>query len=627
MYKSMPNTRRHGATLPASISFMTALVLAFLTPSLAAAIPEGLEEQAHAARDHSHEPRRGEIPHDAEMERAVRESGLDLVAVKHEGWPETLYTFSRIKLHAITGRTRLAGQHPSYTILSMMFQGHEWLAAPVLPVGHPEVGRLLRVEDTSVSASEIIDSPHLHELIHALEDAQARRERLDELTGLTNAVEQVHRLGREDRVLTMFEHEGISASHVVELLEDRDALRAVHRERDALRETVNRERPFRRAAERLLNSTHLLTSLGDHFLIVPDVESVDGRWVQPVAFAGDRTPGLIDSGRDFENALSLAFSNPNPGMLSGATQQFLDVATASRAYPSQAFRSSQNIYVRYNFWNLAAWTYLLSAALFGLWFFFQRPGWYWAGIGAMGAGFLLHSGVMLLRTYLRSYEADFRLPVSNMFESITFTAWAVLLIAMVWEVINRRAFIGVAATVLGFLFLTGAAMMPLHETRIQPLRAVLNSYWLNIHVTMMLLSYAAFALAAVFAIVYLAKSFLGRDALFGGTPIMDMPRTEEFAYRLVQIGWPLLTLGVALGAVWADHAWGRYWGWDPKETWAFITWVTYTIYLHTRIVLGWRGRLSAATCVLGFVMVLITWLGVSYLPWFAGGLHTYASPN
>src|SRR5690606_14227366 len=101
----------------------------------------------------------------------------------------------------------------------------------------------------------------------------------------------------------------------------------------------------------------------------------------------------------------------------------------------------------------------------------------------------------------------------------------------------------------------------------------------------------------------------------------------EFAYRLVQVGWPILTFGVALGAVWADTAWGRYWGWDPKETWAFITWVTYTVYLHTRMVLGWRGRWSAAACLIGFLMVLITWLGVSFIPLFAGGLHTYASPT
>ena len=144
---------------------------------------------------------------------------------------------------------------------------------------------------------------------------------------------------------------------------------------------------------------------------------------------------------------------------------------------------------------------------------------------------------------------------------------------------------------------------------------------------MMLISYAAFAIAAFFAGLYLVKHFTGRESLLGGKPLMTMPQTEEFAYRLVQLGWPILTLGVALGAVWADTAWGRFWGWDPKETWAFITWVGYTVYLHTRMVMGWRGKWSAAACLLGFVLVLITWIGVSYIPLFAGGLHSYASPT
>jgi len=181
------------------------------------------------------------------------------------------------------------------------------------------------------------------------------------------------------------------------------------------------------------------------------------------------------------------------------------------------------------------------------------------------------------------------------------------------------------ATLVGFLMLTGVAMMPLHESRIHPLRAVLNSYWLNIHVTMMLFSYAAFALAAVFAGIYLLRSAFRLDGVLSS--VMSQAQTEEFAYRLVQLGWPLLTVGVTLGAVWADVAWGRAWGWDPKETWAFITWVTYTAYLHSRMVMGWRGNWSAAACVVGFVMVVITMLGVSYLPWFSGGLHSYASPT
>jgi cytochrome c-type biogenesis protein CcsB len=315
----------------------------------------------------------------------------------------------------------------------------------------------------------------------------------------------------------------------------------------------------------------------------------------------------------------------------------------------------------------------------------------------MAGGFVWHTAAVGIRLYLTGH-----VPVSNMFESITFTSWAMILIAFIYEAYqwafqkdSRRGLAALGAMTVGFLLLTGASLMPLHETRIHPLRAVLNSYWLNIHVTMMLLSYAAFGIAAFVAIFYLLRSLRDDEApkvalysgiggggllglyyflymlapnvpldsiisltrvlafafggilalaavltlitmgvrwisgQFGGASLdlISLPQTEEFAYRLVQVGWPILTVGITLGAVWADTAWGRYWGWDPKETWAFITWVAYTVYLHTRIVMGWRGRWSAAVCVIGFIMVMITWWGVSYLPWFSGGLHSYASPN
>jgi cytochrome c-type biogenesis protein CcsB len=106
-----------------------------------------------------------------------------------------------------------------------------------------------------------------------------------------------------------------------------------------------------------------------------------------------------------------------------------------------------------------------------------------------------------------------------------------------------------------------------------------------------------------------------------------MPTTqvlELFTYRAIQIGYPLLTWGIFSGAVWADHAWGRFWAWDPKETWSLITWFVYTIFLHMRLRHGLSGRALALASIAGFISVLITWLGVSYLPIFAG-LHSYAN--
>lgn len=324
----------------------------------------------------------------------------------------------------------------------------------------------------------------------------------------------------------------------------------------------------------------------------------------------------------FHEELRRAFATNDPAIVAPATEAFLSVVTLSRHYPTEGYLALKNAYMRYNPYWTAVYFYGLSALLFSLFAFFRAPAWKWSGLGVLLIGLAIHTAGGVMRYMISGY-----VPVSNMYESITFTAWSAILIGVIFEIFQRRGFVGLVTAVVGFLALILVAQMPLHDVRMHPLRAVLNSYWLNIHVTAMLISYGAFAIAAGVAVVYLFKSLLGREALFGGTPLMDLEQTEEFAYRLVQVGWPILTVGICLGAVWADTAWGRYWGWDPKETWAFITWIVYTIYLHSRMVMGWRGRVSAIACLIGFVMVLITWLGVSYLPWFAGGLHTYASPG
>ena len=103
-------------------------------------------------------------------------------------------------------------------------------------------------------------------------------------------------------------------------------------------------------------------------------------------------------------------------------------------------------------------------------------------------------------------------------------------------------------------------------------------------------------------------------------PSLDV--LDEVSYRGVAFGFPLLTIGIVTGAIWADQAWGRWWGWDPKETWSLITWLFYGGYLHTRLTMGWRGKHSAILAVVGLIVVLITYLGVNF---FFSGLHSYAT--
>ncbi|MBI5154647.1 c-type cytochrome biogenesis protein CcsB [Candidatus Poribacteria bacterium] len=582
------------------------------------------------------ENRLSTIPHDADFEKAIRDSRLGDIAVRHEGWNETLDSWARLKVHELTGRDAIHGQSPAFTLLSLMYERERWADAHILPVEHPRIAEVMRFSSKWVSLRDVAENEHTQELNNLLREGAQRREEYQSLVALLNAVEQAEQLG-VDRpgVFESVLQPGVEEDRVRELATNRAELEQAHERRRELRAQIKAGKAFLEAGERLLNRTMLALTLPEQFLIVPDPEDPEGEWIAASEHArGEGGHGLIQPARlspsgllpraasELDGALAKSFAAGAPSELGPAVQRFLRTAMQSRYYPAHWHRVLTNLYVAHNPFNAAAWMYALAAALFGLFAFFQARAWRLAGMAALGTGLLLHTSAEVIRLLLTGH-----MPVSNMFESITFASWAALVIGTAFELAKRRGVAGLFASAVGALALIGVGLMPLHDTRLHPLRAVLNSYWLNIHVTMMLISYGTFALAALFAGSYLVKSLAGRESLFGGKPLLSLEQTEEFAYRLVQVAWPVLTVGVCLGAVWADTAWGRYWGWDPKETWALITWIVYTIYLHSRMVMGWKGRVSAIACLAGFLMVMITWLGVSYIPWFAGGLHTYASPT
>jgi cytochrome c-type biogenesis protein CcsB len=162
-----------------------------------------------------------------------------------------------------------------------------------------------------------------------------------------------------------------------------------------------------------------------------------------------------------------------------------------------------------------------------------------------------------------------------------------------------------------------------------PLVPALNSYWLAIHVTAMTLASGTFMVGAVLAVLFLFAERHTRRVAAGlstryGEVFRLLPsaeRLDQIAYRTVVFAFPIWTFGIMAGAIWADEAWGRYWGWDPTETWAFITWVVYACFLHARVTAGWRGRRAAFIQLAGFACLLFNLLGVSL---FITGLHSYA---
>ncbi len=212
-------------------------------------------------------------------------------------------------------------------------------------------------------------------------------------------------------------------------------------------------------------------------------------------------------------------------------------------------------------------------------------------------------------------------PLSNLYESLVFFALAIAVLYLAVEKKYGHRSIGAFAMPLAFLAMAYASLSPNISDRIQPLLPALKSNWLIAHVITCFIGYAAFAVAFGLSIMFLIRKekIEGNESLWSKIPESRM--LDELTHQMVMLGFLFLTAGIITGAVWANSAWGRYWGWDPKETWSLITWFIYATLLHARLMLGWQGRRAAVFAIAGFGAVLFTYFGVNLLP----GLHSYGS--
>jgi cytochrome c-type biogenesis protein CcsB len=220
-----------------------------------------------------------------------------------------------------------------------------------------------------------------------------------------------------------------------------------------------------------------------------------------------------------------------------------------------------------------------------------------------------------------------RVPWGDMYEFVT-TVTGVAVAFFFFLMLRYRAY-RLGLFILGpVVVLLGLAETVIYTPAGQ-LPPALQSYWLAIHVTSITLATGAFVVAALCAVVYLLADRHAKRVAAGlptraGAIFRFLPAPkliDQLAYRTVVFGFPLWTFGIIAGAIWADEAWGRYWGWDPTETWAFITWVVYAGFLHARATAGWRGRRSAYIQLIGFGCLIFNTVVVSIL---IKGLHSYA---
>ena len=219
-------------------------------------------------------------------------------------------------------------------------------------------------------------------------------------------------------------------------------------------------------------------------------------------------------------------------------------------------------------------------------------------------------------------------PLSNGYEFLLTFVGGILAVYLFAEFRYKLRSLGAFVMPIPFLLLMFIIMSMGPEERIaQAVPPALKSQWLTFHVLTAMFAYGAFAVSFGLGIMYLLKLSKNDDGRKSNSKgiVARFPSLEsldELAYKVVGFAFPLLTLCIITGAIWANYAWGTYWSWDPKETWSLITWIIYAGYLHARLMYGWKGKRAAWMAIFGFAAVLFTFFGVNY---FLAGLHSYAS--
>jgi cytochrome c-type biogenesis protein CcsB len=240
------------------------------------------------------------------------------------------------------------------------------------------------------------------------------------------------------------------------------------------------------------------------------------------------------------------------------------------------------------------------------------------------------SNFLFILTLATRWFTEGYFPLSNLYESLIFLCWAISSIHLYVESRTNSRLIGALTTPLLF-FISGFASLtlPPEMQKALPLVPSLQSNWLMMHVSMMMVSYATLIVGSLLSILYLFFSFFSKN----NKPLLELTTTnfnysktsilqtiDIWSYRIIGLGFPFLTIGIISGAVWANEAWGSYWSWDPKETWALITWLVFAIYLHSRLLKGAQGISAAILGSCGFFVIWICYLGVNFL---GKGLHSY----
>ena len=378
--------------------------------------------------------------------------------------------------------------------------------------------------------------------------------------------------------------------------------------------------PYYQAIQRLESQVLSFHSirLGAIKIFPPKKEDQNQSWLSIKDMSAEQRDLFFQVMKNYTSSFTMQDAAEKDQAKRDLAKSLKNFVSAAQSQNSELYPDSRDMKIEVHYLKLQPflWTwvlYLLGGILISLSLLFVPRFFNGAGLLLALLGFLMHSYGFALRSYITG-----RPPVTNMYETVVWVGWGAILFAGVLYLIRKRKFIIIAGTVVGTLSMIVADMAPvILDPSLQPLEPVLRSnMWLIIHVMTITLSYAAFFLAfalgdyGIFLSLWNEKKY--------------KPQIRELSqatYRTLQIGVILLAAGTILGGVWADYSWGRFWGWDPKETWAFIALMGYLALLHARLV-GWVKEFGMFVgSVITFNLVIMAWYGVNFV--LGAGLHSY----
>lgn len=524
-------------------------------------------------------------------------SPLEMAAVQNNQTMKTLDTFAREVVWQITGHEKLDGRESLYTLLDISFHPDQYVTR-----------NIIKIENVPL------------------------REEFENLQSIDSAEKQ--RIVKEGTVSMAF----------LERPEVQTLLQQVQASSVTKSKAINQVLIALSAMDQICQQHDFIPAA----IIPPAPSGGDGLWHRPVEIVGN-VPDLVEilrqhnesaplplEGYQDKQATFASIFTATGGLVNGWESRDADLVNRSAAnladlliqvnpdaYPPHAKRMAEVIYNRLTMLTIPGATfYFVSFVLFLM--SVQagiprlRP---WA-IGFMIVGLLIHSTGIAIRWWL---VGGIFPPIKNEFESVMCSAWFGAVVGLGLELRKPRGFFGAASSFVGMLALVAIFAAPYVTDRqiggdIGQVQGVLMSYWLYIHVTMVTASYSLIGMAFLLSTWWLGKYYFGGRA--GGVAPGSFLATLDLCNLVVlQLAFWMLGAGIILGAIWADQSWGRPWGWDPKETFALVTWMVYLIAVHVRVVTIDKAWWTAILGFVGFWIMLFNWIGVNF---FLVGLHSYA---